>query len=162
MLRKAQLEKDVIGEIERTLSENKFTVDELDKFLTKVIKDRVTFINFFESQSFEEIDTKLQVFKGRNSSSFLETILSYNIEKINDYTFYDNYTKTMKVFRLALKVNKYGHLLTHRILENFQLARKLIEDKITIDNKIENGIKIEDSNYFVLKLKRLSFIKKIL
>jgi len=162
LLRKAQLEKDVIAEIEKTLKENKFTVDKLDRFLTEVIKDRVTFITFFESQSFEEIDTKLQVFKGRDSSSFLETILSYNIEKINDYTFYDNYTKTMKVFRLALKVNKYGHLLTHRILENFQLARKLIEDKITNDNKIESGIKIEDSNYFVLKLKRLSFIKKIL
>ena len=162
LLRKAQLEKDVIAEIEKTLKENKFTVDKLDRFLTEVIKDRVTFITFFESQSFEEIDTKLQVFKGRDSSSFLETILSYNIEKINDYTFYDNYTKTMKIFKLALKVNKYGHLLTHRILENFQLARKLIEDKITIDNKIESGIKIEDSNYFVLKLKRLSFIKKIL
>ena len=162
LLRKAELEKDVIGEIERTIRKNQFTVDELDKFLTEVIKDRATFINFFESQSFEEIDRKLQVFKKSDSSSFLETILSYNIEKINDYTFYDNYTKTMKVFRLALKENKYGHLLTHRILENFQLARKLIEDNITNDNKIESGISIEDSNYFVVKLKRLSFIKKIL
>lgn len=152
LLRKAQLEKDVITKIEKIIEENDFSVNELDKFLTEVIKDRTTFINFFESQNFEEIDKKLQIFSDSDTSLFLETILSYNVEKINDYTFYDNYSKIMKIFKKALEEKKYARLLIQRILENFQLARQLIHDNVTI----------EDSNYFVLKLKRLSFIKKIL
>jgi len=162
LLRKAQLEKDVILKIENILKKNSFTINELDKFLTEVIKDRITFINFFESQNFDEIYNILIVFNNSSESLFLETILSYNVEKINDYSFYDNYSKVMKIFTIALKHNKYGHLLIHRILENFQLARKLIEDTIDEKNRVESGLEVEDNNYFVVKLKRLSFIKKIL
>jgi len=152
LLRKAKLERDVIEHIEKSIKSESFTKDKLDKFLTKVIKDRETFINFFESSNFEEIFNILEVFKSGQERQFLEMILSYSVKGINDYSFYDNYIKTLCIFQRALKEQKYSNLLIHRILENFQLARKLVEENITI----------ESNEYFVNRLKKLSFINKIL
>lgn len=152
LLRKALLEKDVIKEIENRLENEKYTVTDLDKFLSETIKDRETFINFFESPNFEETFIALKAFATTNETKFLETILSYSVENINDYSFYDNYSKTMTIFKSSLKIDKYSHLLVHRILENFQLARKLIENKVIV----------QSNEYFINKLKRLSFINKIL
>ncbi len=154
LLRKANLEKDVIFEIEQLVRQTTISAKEFNKLLTDIVKDRQTFINFFQSQNFEEIYVVLEdIVKNTEKVSFLETILSFSVEGINDYSFYDNYSRTIKLYTPRVD-KKFSRLLIQRFLENFQLARRIIEEDIVFNNS--------SAEYLITKLKGLSFIKKIL
>jgi len=153
-LRKAYLEKDVMIEIENFVKTDGYSFEEFDKFFSEIIKDRRTFINFFQSQNFEDIFLVLKgIMFETDEVSFLETILSYNLEEIDDYSFHENYRRTIELFLSIIYLDKnFSELLVQRMLENFQLTREMIE----------KGVVLESNEYLVTKLKQLSFVNKIL
>jgi len=153
LLRKASLNKQVIEELEKLTTNWKHNDEELESFLTEIIKDRDTFINFFQSSNYEEIFNIIQRARTEgNKSIFFKMMLSYSIESIDDYTFYENYVKTVMLFKDLLVEENYRDSLILRMLENYQLTRTLLEKRIVI----------ELDEFFLTRLKRLPFIKKIL
>ena len=153
LLRKANLNKEVIEELEKLTTNWKYEDKALESFLTEIIKDRDTFINFFQSSNYEEIFNIIQRAKTEgNKSIFFQMMLSYSIESIDDYIFYENYVKTVMLFKDLLVDSNYRDMLILRMLENYQLTRTLLEKRIVI----------ELDEFFLTRLKRLSFINKIL
>jgi len=162
LLRKADLEKDVIEKIEKFVSykikgeSHEVSFEEYNQFFTETVKDSKIFIAFFQSQNFEDIYSILKgIVKETDKISFLEMFLSYSVKGINDYSFYSNYSKVIGLYLPIIHhEKKFSHLLVQRILENFQLTRVLLEDGISLN--------LMEYTYFIGKLKQHGFIDKIL